>query len=106
MRSFKGDVHKYANLLKILGHPIRLCILNCLMTEPSKVSRLQQCLELPQATVSQHLSILKSSGVIYGERHGLEITYSIVNNQVKSLISVFMSDENVKGDDKCFSRNP
>jgi DNA-binding transcriptional ArsR family regulator len=83
------DLTKYnakAELLKVLAHPVRLCIVKGLMDKECNVSHMQECLELPQSTVSQHLSVLRSRGIIKGTRRGLEVTYSISNEEVKKLI--------------------
>ncbi len=83
------DTAKYestAELLKALAHPVRLCIVKGLMDKQCNVTHMQECLELPQSTVSQHLGILKSKGIIKGERKGLEITYSVVDEAVKKII--------------------
>ena len=84
------DITKYegtAEILKALAHPVRLCIIKGLMDKKCNVSHMQECLELPQSTVSQHLGILRSKGIIKGERNGLEITYSVVNEDVKKIIN-------------------
>ena len=79
-----------AEILKVLGHPVRLCIVNGLITKECNVSGIQECLKLPQSTISQHLSILKAHGIIKGKRNGLEITYSVVNEDVIRLVRAFM----------------
>lgn len=76
-----------AEILKAIAHPVRLCIIKGLMDKKCNVSHMQECLELPQSTVSQHLSILRAKGIIKGERNGLEITYSVVNEDVKRIIN-------------------
>jgi len=84
------DTKKYegtAEILKAIAHPVRLCIIKGLMNKECNVSHMQECLELPQSTVSQHLSILRAKGIIKGERNGLEITYSVVNEDVKKIIN-------------------
>lgn len=85
------DLTKYndkAELLKVLAHPVRLCIVKGLMEEECNVTYMQECLELPQSTVSQHLGILRARGIIKGVRKGLEVTYSIENEEVKKLINL------------------
>lgn len=85
------DTKKYegtAEILKAIAHPVRLCIIKGLLNKECNVSHMQECLELPQSTVSQHLSILRAKGIIKGERNGLEITYSVVNEDVKKIINV------------------
>ena len=51
-------------LLLTLAEPTRLRILNCLAAAPLFVSDLQAVLDLPQPTVSRHLTVLKRSGLV------------------------------------------
>ncbi|WP_288479328.1 helix-turn-helix transcriptional regulator [uncultured Clostridium sp.] len=76
-----------AELLKVLAHPVRLCIVRGLLTNGGcNVTFMQNCLDMPQSTISQHLQKLKSVGIIEGERNGLEINYRVVNNKVEKII--------------------
>ncbi len=72
--------HASAETLKALAHPVRLCIVQGLLaTGGCNVTHMQQCLALPQSTVSQQLAKLRTSGIIRGERRGLEICYRVVD---------------------------
>lgn len=53
-----------ADLLVSLAEPTRLRIVNCLSTAPQFVSDLTTILELPEATVSEHLDVLATLGVV------------------------------------------
>jgi DNA-binding transcriptional ArsR family regulator len=53
---------------------------------------MQHCLQLPQSTISQHLSVLKAAGIIKGRREGLEVYYSLDNGVVKGLIEVLFAE--------------
>ena len=76
-----------AELLKVLAHPIRICIVRGLLDVGcSNVSNMQNCLGVPQSTISQHLQKLKSVGIITGERNGLEVFYKISDERVKIII--------------------
>jgi len=89
------DIKNYnikAEKLKALAHPHRLCIVKGLMENQCNVSKIQECLELPQSTVSQHLAKLKAAGIIEGDRNGLEICYRVVDNDVIELISVMFKE--------------
>ncbi|KRQ87917.1 HTH-type transcriptional repressor CzrA [Caloramator mitchellensis] len=79
-------------MFKILGNPIRVSILSCLLKGDSNVTRIQKCLDLPQSTVSQQLGILKNAGIIEGNRHGLEIIYSIVDVKTIETLKLFLAD--------------
>ena len=76
-----------AEILKVLGHPVRLKIAAGLCANECNVKKIWECLGLPQATVSQHLALLKRKGVITGKREGNEVRYSVTNPLVKRLIA-------------------
>ncbi|PLY00629.1 MAG: ArsR family transcriptional regulator [Desulfuromonas sp.] len=75
-----------AEILKVLGHPVRLKIVAGLLSESCNVKKIWECLELPQATVSQHLALLKNKGVIEGRRDGVEVFYKVVNKEAESIV--------------------
>ena len=83
-----------SELLKALAHPVRICIIRGLMNKGScNVSYMQDCLNLPQSTVSQHLQKLKSLGIIKGERNGLQINYKITNETITNVINALFPNE-------------
>lgn len=88
VKSYESKVEK----LKAISHPHRLCIIKGLMENSCNVSKIQECLKLPQSTVSQHLSKLKSAGIIEGTRNGLEICYSVVDEDVKQVVKLITKD--------------
>jgi ArsR family transcriptional regulator len=91
-----GDLSVFteaAELLKVLAHPIRLCIVKGLIEKGEcNVSHMQNCLNAPQSTISQHLQKLRAAGVIEGVRNGLEINYKVCNEKVTALIAVLFND--------------
>jgi DNA-binding transcriptional ArsR family regulator len=76
-----------AEVLKVLGHPIRLKIVAGLCTQECNVKHIWECLKLPQATVSQHLALLKHKGIIEGKREGVEMHYSVIHPLAKKIIA-------------------
>lgn len=86
-RSFSNE----AEILKVLGHPIRLKIVAGLCTNECNVKHIWECLNLPQATVSQHLALLKNKGIIEGKRDGVEVHYSVINPLARKLIASLLS---------------
>ncbi|BCG47538.1 Transcriptional regulator, ArsR family [Citrifermentans bremense] len=82
------DYGKEAEMLKVLGHPIRLKIVAGLCTQECNVKHIWECLGLPQATVSQHLALLKNKGIIEGTRDGVEVRYAVVSPFVRRLIVI------------------
>lgn len=78
-----------AEILKALGHPIRLCIVRGLIEQgKNNVSFIQACVGIPQSTLSQHLAKLKAAGIIDNERKGTEVYYKVSNDIVKRLIEI------------------
>ncbi|ACT03508.1 ArsR/SmtB family transcription factor [Paenibacillus sp. JDR-2] len=83
-----------AEMLKALAHPVRLCIVKGLLQKGRcNVSFMQECLDLPQSTVSQHLQKLRSAGIVAAERSGLEIHYTIASPKIAKLISAMFGEE-------------
>lgn len=83
-----------AELLKVIAHPVRLCIIMGLIEKGKcNVTHMQNCLDIPQPTVSRHLQMLKNAGIIKGERNGLEINYSLCNKKVIEIIKLLFKDE-------------
>ncbi len=82
------EFNQKSELLKALAHPIRLCIAKGLIEKESNVTSIQECLGLPQSTISQHLFKLKAAGIIAGKRQGLEISYQVINEEVKKIIKI------------------
>jgi len=91
------DFNKYnetADMLKILAHPVRICIVKGLLSNGEcNVSHMQNCLNAPQSTISQHLQKLRTAGIIEGRRNGVEIYYTVCNEKVASLMNVLLKEE-------------
>ncbi len=80
-------IEEKAIILKALSHPIRLCIVKGLILEEGcNVSEMQDCLDIPQSTLSQHLIKLKDLGILKGIRDGLNINYYVINEDAKKII--------------------
>jgi ArsR family transcriptional regulator len=66
------------SLLRALAEPVRLRLLNLLAGRQEVcVCHLHEALDLPQSTVSRHLTILKQTGLIVGRRHGTWVYYRL-----------------------------
>ena len=69
---------------KALGHPARVAILRTLAQRGECVcGEIVDELPLAQATVSQHLKILKDAGLIQGEIDGPRVCYCVNPETVK-----------------------
>ena len=75
---FSEETNEMAEILKALGHPARLAIVQFLMKSSSCVcGDIVEVLPLAQSTVSKHLSELKKVGVIKGTITGNNICYCL-----------------------------
>ena len=63
--------------LKALAHPARLEILEILKYKCCICGEIVEELPLAQATVSQHLKVLKEAGFIIGETEGTKVCYML-----------------------------
>ena len=81
------ELTRAAEILKALAHPVRLCIARGLWQSGGcNVAHMQQCLDAPQSTISQHLAKMRSVGIIEGERNGLEVVYRLKSRAVAQLL--------------------
>jgi ArsR family transcriptional regulator len=80
-----GD-RELARLAKALGHPARVAIVRRLLAQGECVcGEIVQGLPLAQATVSQHLKVLKDAGLVIGEVDGPRVCYCIDPRAVQRL---------------------
>ncbi len=84
---------EYANKLKAIGHPVRLRIVMGLAKKECNVTKICDGLDLPQATISRHLALLRNLGIVEGLRNGHEICYSLVDEKIAQIVDLLMEDE-------------
>ncbi|GAC80927.1 MULTISPECIES: ArsR/SmtB family transcription factor [Gordonia] len=75
-----------ADLLRSLASPARVAIVLSLRERSMCVHELVDALHLNQPQVSQHLSVLKKSGVVVGTRRGREIDYALADDHVAHIV--------------------
>ncbi len=71
-----------AQLMKALGNEQRLLILCNLLEGPLSVGELNQRLDLSQSALSQHLALLRESGLVDTRREAQTIHYSLPDGPV------------------------
>ncbi len=74
-----------AALCQTMSNATRLRIVHALRDGPLCVAMLAKALELEPSKVSQHLAILKSSGIVTGRRRGAEMVYQITNPKIERI---------------------
>ncbi|MCF7547823.1 MULTISPECIES: metalloregulator ArsR/SmtB family transcription factor [Pseudonocardia] len=74
------------DLLRALAAPVRIAIVMQLRDSPRCVHDLVDALGVTQPLISQHLRVLKSAGVVEGERRGREVMYSLVDDHLAHIV--------------------
>lgn len=86
-----------ARMLKSLAHPTRLAIVCGLLEHECCVSKMTDCLGLPQPTVSMHLKALKSEGIIDGTRRGNTVCYRVIDERAARVVRLLLSEGKESG---------
>lgn len=79
----KEVFERQARICQAFAHPARLQILDLLGSGEQGVSTLQEALGISKTRISQHLTILKSSGVLATRRNGKQVLCSLAIPEVK-----------------------
>lgn len=91
---YSAEQNVLANLAKALAHPARIAILQALMKQKECICNdLVMQLPLKQATVSQHLKVLKKAGFIRGTIEPNRSCYCLDGEQwskAKALLGAFL----------------
>lgn len=75
-----------AETLQALTTPSRLLILGRLRHGPAGVGQLVDTTGLTQSAVSHQLRLLRHLGLVEGDRHGRNVTYSLYDSHVAELL--------------------
>ena len=80
------DYTKSSEILKAVAHPARMEIIDRLQRNGCNVSLIQKNLALPQSTISQHLKILESAGILSAQRNGTKVCYKIEIPEIRRIV--------------------
>jgi DNA-binding transcriptional ArsR family regulator len=82
-----------ANIIKALAHPARLLIVDELSKTPQRcVCELTEMIGSDMSTVSRHLAVLKTAGLVEDEKRGQMVFYRL---RVRCILSFFECVESV-----------
>ena len=79
-----------AQTLKAMSHPIRLQIVELLLQRRMCVRSLARHFEVSEPTISVHLKVLKTAGLLVGEKKSYYMHYRVVRENIEEL-SLFFS---------------
>jgi ArsR family transcriptional regulator len=82
-----AEAQRLSEDLQILGHPVRLLILDVLTRHSGQVCvcDLEAAVPVKQPTVSHHLRLLREAGLVEAERHGPWMYYFICRDALAAL---------------------
>ncbi|CAG9295804.1 ArsR family transcriptional regulator [Celerinatantimonas diazotrophica] len=75
-------------LLKALANEHRLIILCYLVEHEYSVGALNQCVDLSQSALSQHLAWLRREGIVKTRKQAQTIYYSIASDNAKAILEL------------------
>jgi ArsR family transcriptional regulator len=83
----REQAERMATIAKALGDPIRVQLVDVLRKHAGKVCvcELVPLFELSQPTVSHHLKVLRSAGLVDSERRGLWAYYYVIPDALEEL---------------------
>lgn len=85
-KDFTDNQHEIAHIIKALGHPARVAIIEYLLSVDTCIcGDIVDVLPLAQPTVSRHLKELKNAKLIKGTIEGNTICYCIDENTIEEL---------------------
>jgi DNA-binding transcriptional ArsR family regulator len=73
----KSRFEAKARIIKAMAHPTRLFIVDELSRKSRCVCELTDLIGADTSTVSKHLSILRSAGIVQDEKRGLQVWYTL-----------------------------
>lgn len=84
------DFERVADVLKALSHPVRLRIVSLLGSGELCVKRIEELVGCSQPSASQHLSRLRSAGLIESERRGHLVCYRLVGESTRLVVDMLL----------------
>lgn len=90
-------IQQNADRFKVLGHPVRLQILQVLRRNPECVCHLEAVLDKPQPYISQQLRVLREAGIIVDMKEGLNVYYHLIDATTASFLDVAFGPVQIAG---------
>lgn len=75
-----------ADFFRMLGHPVRIRVLELLQDGPMPVRDLLTALEIEPPSLSQQLAVLRRSGIVTATREGSTVVYELAGGDVADLM--------------------
>ncbi|MFD2684409.1 ArsR/SmtB family transcription factor [Streptomyces phyllanthi] len=76
-----------AEFFRMLGHPVRIRVLELLQDGPMPVRDLLAAIEVEASSLSQQLAVLRRSGIVTSRREGPTVIYALASGDVADLLA-------------------
>ncbi|MFF4569716.1 ArsR/SmtB family transcription factor [Streptomyces sp. NPDC001410] len=76
-----------AEFFRMLGHPVRIRVLELLQDGPKPVRELLAAIEVEPSNLSQQLAVLRRSGIVTATRTGSTVVYELAGGDVAELLA-------------------
>lgn len=80
-----------AEFFKTLSHPARIRVLELLSQRDHSVAEMLPDVGIESSNLSQHLAVLRRSGLVTNRKEGSTVIYSLTSPQVAELLAVARS---------------
>ena len=77
-----------AEFFRMLGHPVRIRVLELLQDGPRPVRELLADLAIEPSSLSQQLAVLRRHGIVMSRRDGSSVIYEIASSDVADLLRI------------------
>lgn len=91
MRLNASEAEHIAEVMGGLATPARVLILARLLDSPATVSELVTELAMSQASVSNHLRILRHLNLAAGDRQGRNVLYRLQDDHVRAMVEQILN---------------
>ncbi|MBD1381306.1 ArsR/SmtB family transcription factor [Metabacillus arenae] len=100
------NIDMKVKLIHGFSNKTRIQILECIKNEEKTVSQIVEEINGNQSNISQHLACLKGCGIIAGRNEGKYCYYSLSNQHIRDLLTMFdVVLEDVQNDVACCERH-
>lgn len=76
-----------AEFFRMLGHPVRIRVLELLQDGPKPVRDLLTAIEVEPSSLSQQLAVLRRFGIVTATRTGSTVVYQLAGGDVAELLT-------------------
>jgi DNA-binding transcriptional ArsR family regulator len=81
-----NSLDRAADLLRALGHPVRVRVIEILAEQETCFCNMQAMLSLEQSSLSQHLQVLRRMGLVASRKADSQTIYRLTNPHLPAVL--------------------